>query len=195
MPLAAGVRAVMTTDGWAQFTATPGQTLADTAPGRDRVVRHPAGAGRVPPTGQRHRGGGAGVRDPHHHRHPTTPVRQGVSGSSGGSTSSGATTGLWRVDVRGGGWLMVLPLAGRGLAARAVGIKAVLLLGGGGTGLLVAGIVLILVLAVGLGDGAQISTTATRRAVVARSAPRPAPGRRSTPETSSPTTSSTTRPR
>ena len=55
---------------------------------------------------------------------------------------------------------MVLRLAGRGLAARAVGIKAVVLLGGGGTGVLVAGIVLILVLAVGLGDGAQISTTA-----------------------------------
>src|SRR6476659_923229 len=55
---------------------------------------------------------------------------------------------------------MVLRLAGRGLAARAFGIKAVVLLGGGGTGVLVAGIVLILVLAVGLGDGAQISTTA-----------------------------------
>ncbi len=55
---------------------------------------------------------------------------------------------------------MVLRLAGRGLAARAVGIKAVVLLGGGGTGVLVAGIVLILVLAVGLGDGAQIGTTA-----------------------------------
>jgi hypothetical protein len=55
---------------------------------------------------------------------------------------------------------MLLRLAGRGLAARAVGIKALVLLGGGGTGVLVAGIVLILVLAVGLGDGAQISTTA-----------------------------------
>src|SRR6476646_11384867 len=55
---------------------------------------------------------------------------------------------------------MVLRLAGRGIAARTVGIKAVVLLGGGGTGVLVAGIVLILVLAVGLGDGAQISTTA-----------------------------------
>ena len=54
---------------------------------------------------------------------------------------------------------MVLRLAGRGLAARAVGIKTVVLLGGGGTGVLVAGIVLILVLAVGLGDGAQINTT------------------------------------
>ena len=50
---------------------------------------------------------------------------------------------------------MVLRLAGRGLAARAIGIKAVVLLGGGGTGVLVAGIVLILVLAIGLGDGAQ----------------------------------------
>ena len=30
--LAAGLREVMTTDGWAQFTATPGQTLGDTAP-------------------------------------------------------------------------------------------------------------------------------------------------------------------
>ena len=55
---------------------------------------------------------------------------------------------------------MVLRLAGRGLAARAVGIKALVLVGGGGTGVLVAGIVLILVLAIGLGDGAQISTTA-----------------------------------
>ena len=54
---------------------------------------------------------------------------------------------------------MVLHLAGRGVVARAAGIKAVLLLGGGGTGVLVAGIVLILVLAVGLGDGAQITTT------------------------------------
>ncbi len=32
---------------------------------------------------------------------------------------------------------MILRLAGRGLAARAVGIKAVVLLGGGGTGVLV----------------------------------------------------------
>ena len=54
---------------------------------------------------------------------------------------------------------MVLRLAGRGVASRAVGVKAVLLLGGG-TGLLVAGIVLILVLAIGLGDGAHLTTTA-----------------------------------
>ena len=54
---------------------------------------------------------------------------------------------------------MVLTLAGRGLAARGSGIKAALLLGGSGTGLLVAGIVLILVLAVGLGDGAHTGST------------------------------------
>src|SRR6187397_2792359 len=54
---------------------------------------------------------------------------------------------------------MVLSLAGRGLLARKSGVKAVLLLGGSGTGILVAGIVLILVLAVGLGDGAQTPTT------------------------------------
>ena len=54
---------------------------------------------------------------------------------------------------------MVLSLAGRGLLARKSGVKAVLLLGGSGTGLLVAGIVLILVLAIGLGDGAQTPTT------------------------------------
>jgi len=54
---------------------------------------------------------------------------------------------------------MVLSLAGRGLAARKSGIKVVLLFGGSGTGLLVAGVVLILVLAVGLGDGAQMTTT------------------------------------
>ncbi|HEY5149869.1 MAG TPA: hypothetical protein VIJ23_08610 [Mycobacterium sp.] len=54
---------------------------------------------------------------------------------------------------------MVLSLAGRGLAARKSGIKVVLLFGGGGTALLVAGVVLILVLAVGLGDGAQMTTT------------------------------------
>ena len=54
---------------------------------------------------------------------------------------------------------MVLSLAGRGLVARKSGIKLVLLFGGGGTGVLVAGVVLILVLAVGLGDGAQITTT------------------------------------
>ena len=55
---------------------------------------------------------------------------------------------------------MVLSVAGRGLVARKSGVKAVLLLGGSGTGLLVAGVVLILVLAVGLGDGAQAPTTA-----------------------------------
>src|SRR5664279_2241957 len=54
---------------------------------------------------------------------------------------------------------MVLSLAGRGHAARKSGIKLVLLFGGGGTGVLVAGVVLILVLAVGLGDGAQMTTT------------------------------------
>ena len=53
---------------------------------------------------------------------------------------------------------MIRSPAGRGVA-RAAGIKAVLLFGGGGTGVLVAGIVLTLVLAVGLGDGAQITTT------------------------------------
>ena len=50
--LAAGIRAVMTTEGWAQFTATPGQTLADTAPGVTascdrpvaRVVSRPPGS-------------------------------------------------------------------------------------------------------------------------------------------------------
>lgn len=54
---------------------------------------------------------------------------------------------------------MVLALAGRTLAARTSGITAVLLLGGGGTGLLVAGIVLILILAVGVGDGAHNGST------------------------------------
>lgn len=54
---------------------------------------------------------------------------------------------------------MVSSLAGRGLLARKSGVKAVLLLGGGGTGLLVAGVVLILVLAIGLGDGAQTPIT------------------------------------
>jgi hypothetical protein len=49
--LAAGIRAVMTTEGWAQFTATPGQTPADPAPGATvscdrptaRVVFRPPG--------------------------------------------------------------------------------------------------------------------------------------------------------
>ena len=56
-------------------------------------------------------------------------------------------------------WVADGPVPGRWLAARKSGIKVVLLFGGGGTGVLVAGVVLILVLAVGLGDGAQITTT------------------------------------
>ena len=50
--LAAVIRAVMTTEGWAQFTATPGQSLADTPPGVTascdrpvaRVVSRPPGS-------------------------------------------------------------------------------------------------------------------------------------------------------
>ena len=50
--LAAELRAVMTTEGWAQFTATPEQALADTAPGVTascdrpvaRVVSRPPGS-------------------------------------------------------------------------------------------------------------------------------------------------------
>jgi hypothetical protein len=51
--LAAGIRALMTTDGWAQFTATPEQAPADTAPDVTascdrpvaRVVSRPPGSG------------------------------------------------------------------------------------------------------------------------------------------------------
>ena len=157
--LAAGIRGGDDPEGWAQFTATPGQILADTAPGvtascttpTARIVSRPPGSDTtvvvlVSAT-----------------RTITSPDNAGATEAFPDRAAAVRRPGRRRVVAgrrAGGGWLMVLRLAGRGLAARAVGIKAVVLLGGGGTGVLVAGIVLILVLAVGLGDGAQISTTA-----------------------------------
>jgi hypothetical protein len=50
--VAAGIRAVMTADGWAQFTATPGQLMVNTAPGTAascdpptaRIIARPPGS-------------------------------------------------------------------------------------------------------------------------------------------------------
>ena len=149
------IREAMTPAGWEQFSATPGQLMTEGAPGMTascdepvaRVVSRPPGDATVVVVLV---SATRTITDANGTRQFRIERRQFVVRGRGRAVAG---------RHRGGRWLMVLSLAGRGLLARKSGVKAVLLLGGSGTGLLVAGIVLILVLAIGLGDGAQTPTT------------------------------------
>ena len=149
------IREAMTSAGWERFSATRGQFLIADAPGMTvscdepvaRVVSRPPGDATVVVVLV-----SATRTITDRERDQAVPDRKAaVRRPRSGRTVAGR--------CRCGRWLMVLSLAGRGLLARRSGVKAVLLLGGSGTGLLVAGVVLILVLAVGLGDGAETPTT------------------------------------